>query len=164
LLDTAIDKLEPYGMFKTALLSTYSTISCRGIKSNRETGLQQTQPQLYEDLTKNLTPEEQSIIQAAINQADNIALSIATAPQRQAQATQDQTQLAAPTTIGAPQNPQIPQQQVQYAQDTNPQVQQLGEQQAQIHQQQQVQQPQQQHDPSQHTNGAMPSLASHNSQ
>lgn len=37
-------------------------------------GLQAEQPQLYDNITKNLTPEEQQIIQAAANQADAIAL------------------------------------------------------------------------------------------
>jgi hypothetical protein len=37
-------------------------------------GLQSEQPQLYENITKNLTPEEQQVIQAAANQADALAL------------------------------------------------------------------------------------------
>lgn len=36
-------------------------------------GLQQEQPQMYENLTKNLNPEEQQVIQAAVNQAEAIA-------------------------------------------------------------------------------------------
>lgn len=36
-------------------------------------GLQQEQPQLYDSLTKNLTPEEQQVVQAAVHQADTIA-------------------------------------------------------------------------------------------
>jgi DNA replication initiation complex subunit (GINS family) len=35
--------------------------------------VQQAQPQIYDSLTKNLTPEEQAVIQAVINQADVIA-------------------------------------------------------------------------------------------
>jgi predicted component of type VI protein secretion system len=35
-------------------------------------GLQQEQPQLYESLTKHLNHDEQSVIQAAVNQADAI--------------------------------------------------------------------------------------------
>ena len=34
--------------------------------------LQQDQPQMYENLTKNLTADEQQIVQAAVNQADVI--------------------------------------------------------------------------------------------
>jgi hypothetical protein len=36
--------------------------------------LQQQQPQLYDSITKNLTPEEQQIVQGAVNQADAIAV------------------------------------------------------------------------------------------
>jgi hypothetical protein len=42
--------------------------------TNDTTELQQEQPQIYESITKNLSPEEQQIIQAAANQADAIAL------------------------------------------------------------------------------------------
>jgi hypothetical protein len=38
------------------------------------TELQSSQPQLYENLTKNLSPEEQQVIQGAVHQADAIAL------------------------------------------------------------------------------------------
>ena len=41
--------------------------------------LQQQQPQLYENLTKILTPEEQAIVQAVINQADTNAIAAASA-------------------------------------------------------------------------------------
>jgi hypothetical protein len=66
-LETPLDKLEPYGLFKNALMR-----------------LQQEQPQLYENLTKNLTPEEQQVVQSAVNQADTIAHAEMLA-QRQAQ-------------------------------------------------------------------------------
>ncbi len=36
-------------------------------------GLQQEQPGLYENLTKNLNPEEQQVVQGAVHQADVIA-------------------------------------------------------------------------------------------
>ncbi|KAA8615504.1 hypothetical protein PtrSN002B_000601 [Pyrenophora tritici-repentis] len=35
--------------------------------------LQQEQPALYENLTKNLSPEEQQVVQSAVHQADVIA-------------------------------------------------------------------------------------------
>ncbi|KAF1813071.1 ARM repeat-containing protein [Eremomyces bilateralis CBS 781.70] len=72
LLETPLDKLEPYGVFKSALLR-----------------LQQEQPQLYDNLTKSLTPEEQQVIQGAVVQADQIAAAEAEAlalAQQQAQA------------------------------------------------------------------------------
>ncbi|KAH0286741.1 ARM repeat-containing protein [Aureobasidium namibiae CBS 147.97] len=65
LLETPLDKVEPYGMFKHALFL-----------------LQQQQPQLYQDLTKTLSPEEQQIIQTAVNQADQIAAQQATLAQQ----------------------------------------------------------------------------------
>ncbi|GAB7350629.1 hypothetical protein MBLNU459_g1192t1 [Dothideomycetes sp. NU459] len=64
LLETPLDKVEPYGLFKQALFQ-----------------LQHEQPQLYQDLTKTLNPEEQQIVQAAVNQADQIAAQQAQAPQ-----------------------------------------------------------------------------------
>jgi hypothetical protein len=56
LLETPLDKVEPYSMFKHALLR-----------------LQQEQPALYENLTKNLNPDEQQVVQSAVHQADVIA-------------------------------------------------------------------------------------------
>jgi len=60
LLDTPLDKVEPYQLFKNALMK-----------------LQQEQPQLYESLTTNLNPEEQNIVQGVIHQADVIAATAA---------------------------------------------------------------------------------------
>ncbi|KAF2644917.1 ARM repeat-containing protein [Massarina eburnea CBS 473.64] len=65
LLETPLDRVEPYGMFKNALLR-----------------LQQEQPALYENLTKNLNPEEQQVVQAAIHQAGLIAQAEAEAQQQ----------------------------------------------------------------------------------
>ncbi|KAF2115985.1 armadillo-type protein [Lophiotrema nucula] len=62
LLETPLDKVEPYGMFKHALLR-----------------LQQEQPALYDNLTKNLNPEEQQVVQAAVHQADVITQAAAQA-------------------------------------------------------------------------------------
>ncbi|KAG9526594.1 ARM repeat-containing protein, partial [Aureobasidium melanogenum] len=76
LLETPLDKVEPYGMFKHALFQ-----------------LQQQQPQLYQDLTKTLSPEEQQIIQTAVNQADQIAA-------QQAALAQQVTEVAAPLNGG----------------------------------------------------------------
>ncbi|KAF2084997.1 ARM repeat-containing protein [Saccharata proteae CBS 121410] len=56
LLETPLDKLEPYGLFKDALLR-----------------LQQEQPGLYENLTKTLNPDEQQVVQGAVHQAEVIA-------------------------------------------------------------------------------------------
>lgn len=42
-------------------------------------GLQQEQPQLYENLTKILSPEEQQVIQAVFHEADAKAMAAANA-------------------------------------------------------------------------------------
>ncbi|KAF2748212.1 ARM repeat-containing protein [Sporormia fimetaria CBS 119925] len=55
LLETPLDKIEPYSMFKHALFL-----------------LQQGQPQLYENLLKQLRPEEQQVLQEAVHHADEI--------------------------------------------------------------------------------------------
>ncbi|KAK7530338.1 armadillo-type protein [Phyllosticta citribraziliensis] len=57
LLETPLDKLEPYGLFKGTLQR-----------------LQQEQPQLYETLTKDLNQEEQQVVQGAVYQADLLAV------------------------------------------------------------------------------------------
>lgn len=55
-------------------------------------GLQAEQPQMYENLTKNLNPEEQQVIQAAVNQADAIAAQAEELARQQALAAQGQAQ------------------------------------------------------------------------
>ncbi|KAF3484232.1 karyopherin [Arthroderma uncinatum] len=57
LLESPLDKVEPYSLFKNVLMS-----------------LQHEQPHLYENLTKILNPEEQQIIQGVINEAASHAL------------------------------------------------------------------------------------------
>ncbi|KAJ5666989.1 importin [Penicillium macrosclerotiorum] len=57
LLETPLDKVEPYGMFKHVFLN-----------------LQSEQPQLYDSLTKVLGPDEQQIIQAVFHEADAKAM------------------------------------------------------------------------------------------
>lgn len=47
--------------------------------ANSLLGLQQEQPQLYENLTKILSPEEQQIIQAVFHEADAKAMAAANA-------------------------------------------------------------------------------------
>lgn len=48
--------------------------------------MQSTQPQLYESLTKNLSPEEQTIIQGVVHQADALEQQAHSQAQAQAQA------------------------------------------------------------------------------
>jgi hypothetical protein len=56
--------------------------------ANNFTGLQQDQPQLYDNLTKILNPEEQQVLQAVFHEADAKALAAANA---EAAATGNQT-------------------------------------------------------------------------
>jgi hypothetical protein len=44
-----------------------------------KTGLQQEQPALYENLTKNLNPDEQQVVQSAVHQADVVEQALAQA-------------------------------------------------------------------------------------
>ena len=69
-----------------------------------QTELQQEQPQFYENLTKQLGPEEQQVLQGAIHHADVIAQNIA----QQEQAAQQQAVAAAQQAQTAQQVPQQP--------------------------------------------------------
>ncbi|KAL2834288.1 armadillo-type protein [Aspergillus cavernicola] len=60
LLETPLDKVEPYGLFKQVFLN-----------------LQQEQPQLYENLANVLSEEEKQIIQSVFHEADAKALAAA---------------------------------------------------------------------------------------
>ncbi|EHK99074.1 putative importin [Glarea lozoyensis 74030] len=62
LLETPLDKVEPYMMFRDALLK-----------------LQQEQPQLYGSLTGNLSPDEQTIVHGVVQQAESLAAQAAAA-------------------------------------------------------------------------------------
>lgn len=77
LLETPLDKVEPYGMFKDALMSkshhfppNYPDMKHVLIITIE---LQAEQPALYTSLTSNLSPEEQQIVQSVVQQADTIA-------------------------------------------------------------------------------------------
>lgn len=75
LLESPLDKLEPYQLFRASLMR-----------------LQQEQPQLYSTLTASLTADDQSVIQTAINQAE---MNAQAAIQLAAQAAQGQQPPAA---------------------------------------------------------------------
>jgi len=62
LLETPLDKVEPYALFRDALLK-----------------LQQDQPQIYQSLTTNLSQDEQQIIQSVVQQAEALASAAAEA-------------------------------------------------------------------------------------
>ncbi|KAM3083854.1 Nonsense-mediated mRNA decay protein 5 [Clarireedia jacksonii] len=69
LLETPLDKVEPYQLFRDALMK-----------------LQQEQPQLYQTLTTNLNPAEQEIVQGVVHQAEVNAAAALTLAQAEAQA------------------------------------------------------------------------------
>ena len=108
LLETPLDKVEPYGYFKDTLLSKslLAPISAlpvvKSLVTNRYlpvTGLQTRQPQLYESLTKILSPQDQQVIQSVIAQADANALATqALAAAQAAQAANGQPQQVNGTT------------------------------------------------------------------
>ncbi|KAK7754581.1 Nonsense-mediated mRNA decay protein 5 [Diatrype stigma] len=76
LLESPLDKIEPYGLFKGVLMK-----------------LQQENPPFYQSLAQTLTQDEQTIIQGAVNQADLYAQ---TALQQAAQAAQNPQAITAP--------------------------------------------------------------------
>ncbi|KAI9769954.1 MAG: hypothetical protein M1840_003664 [Geoglossum simile] len=68
LLETPLDKVEPYTLFRDALLK-----------------MQQEQPHLYDTLTKNLNPDEQGVVQGVVHQAEaNAAAALAAVATSQA--------------------------------------------------------------------------------
>lgn len=80
LLETPLDKIEPYGQFKGSFLSTtppsiflHAGFAAVYVLIRNCTDLQQEQPQLYENLMKILSPPEQEILQQVIAQADKNA-------------------------------------------------------------------------------------------
>ena len=89
LLESPLDKIEPYGLFKGVLMSK-SSRTCdsqefiRSLTSFAE--LQQENPQFYQSLAQHLSPDEQNVIQGAVNQADVYAQN---ALQQAAQAAQN---------------------------------------------------------------------------
>lgn len=64
LLETPLDEVEPYSLFKHSLLK-----------------LQSEQPHFYENLMKELDQSEQQVLEAAVNQADVVAALAARASQ-----------------------------------------------------------------------------------
>lgn len=101
LLETPLDKLEPYIVFRDSLLSKFEVLDLvprfsitQGAVADIVAGLQQEQGSLYESLTKVLDASEQQVLQGVIHEAE--ARTVAT---QQAMA-----QLEANMTAGAPNN------------------------------------------------------------
>lgn len=75
MLETPLDKIEPYGMFKHVFMGTNGPLPDFYFPGSLTLpGLQQEQPQLYENLTKILNPEEQQVLQAVFHEADAKAM------------------------------------------------------------------------------------------
>ena len=104
LLETPLDKVEPYGMFRDSLISKTPVSHGALFRLSgavRLTGpkeLQQEQLPLYESLTKVLEPADQQILQGVIHEAE---IRAAAAQQAQAQA----QMVAAGQGAGAPPPP-----------------------------------------------------------
>ncbi|KAK5130976.1 hypothetical protein LTR08_001387 [Meristemomyces frigidus] len=84
LLETPLDRMEPYSLFKQTLHS-----------------MSQQDPNLYNQLTSQLQPEEQQVIKAAIDKADQLAIELNNANQEAAL----QVMAAGGDTTGLPQPP-----------------------------------------------------------
>ncbi len=75
MLETALDKIEPYGLFRGALMGELSRAAAEETRwANATAALQQEQPQFYTSLTSHLSADEQNIITAVCQQAENQAL------------------------------------------------------------------------------------------
>ena len=75
LLETPLDEVEPYSLFKDTLLSEYQLeVIIQKFKDTKDLTtsieLQQEQPEVYQNLTKILNSDEQQIIQGVVVQAD----------------------------------------------------------------------------------------------
>ena len=72
MLESPLDKLEPYSIFKTTLLSNLRPRFCSNGLSNALIELQTDQPQLYESLTRHLTEPDQAVLRNVVARAEAI--------------------------------------------------------------------------------------------
>lgn len=73
LLESPLDKIEPYGLFKGVLMSkSLRRFDCQEAVASLTSfvELQQENPPFYQSLAQHLSPDEQNVIQGAVNQAD----------------------------------------------------------------------------------------------
>jgi len=75
LLETPLDHMEPYALFKQTLSGKLRLhcVSNRTHTDRMPIAMSQQQPHLYTSLTSALSPEEQQVVQAALDNADRIA-------------------------------------------------------------------------------------------
>ncbi len=71
LLESPLDKVEPYQLFRDTLLSKYPEKLSRNMLTCSE--MQQEQPQFYSSLAGHLSPEEQNVLQAIVAKAETVA-------------------------------------------------------------------------------------------
>lgn len=74
LLDSPLDKLEPYGVFKATLLGTLFHACLVITLTDFCTGMQQEQPDFYSNLMGHLSAEDQNTLQHVMSQADLIVV------------------------------------------------------------------------------------------
>jgi importin-7 len=97
LLETPLDKMEPYVMFRDSLLSKpkyLRALTCV-LTYILLAGLQQEQPALYDSLTKILEPADQQFLQGVIQEAEIRSIA--------AQQTHEQLSTSTQATGGVPQ-------------------------------------------------------------
>jgi importin-7 len=82
LLESPLDKLDPYSIFRASLMSKYLWRNTAALElpfspwymTDIFLGLQQEQPQFYASLTSHLSAEEQGIITGVFQQAETQAI------------------------------------------------------------------------------------------
>ena len=79
LLESPLDKIDPYNIFKNSLLSkSFSAMAIRrALSLTVFPELQQEQPQYYASLTSHLSADEQTVITGVFQQADIIQQQVA---------------------------------------------------------------------------------------
>lgn len=91
-MESPLDKIEPYQLFKGTLLSKWCDVwpdASRAERTDACPEMQQEQPQFYASLAGHLSPEEQNMLQSIMVKADEVAA------QQQAELEQQQQQLMA---------------------------------------------------------------------
>jgi importin-7 len=72
LLESPLDKIEPYSLFRNSLLSKLEVKYAINQDAD-QLELQQEQPPLYDSLTKILDPADQQVLQGVIHEAEKLS-------------------------------------------------------------------------------------------
>jgi len=72
LLESPLDKIEPYSLFRDSLLSKLEAKHAINRHAD-QLELQQEQPPLYDSLTKVLDPADQQVLQGVIHEAEKLS-------------------------------------------------------------------------------------------